>query len=87
MREIELDITIFRQTKYLIFHILIKANIEFFFSYLFLPQHCQISPVMVNLLLDFTSAVFHLKAQSVEPIFCDSMFTKAVRQANEKHSW
>ena len=69
--------------------LLIKANIEFFFSYLFLPYHSQISPVMVNLLLDFTSAVFNFKAQSVESIFlilCSlKLSVKQMKNTRDEH--
>ena len=42
--------------------LLIEANIEFF-SYLFFCHNiAKFPPVMVNLLLDFTSAAFHLIA-------------------------
>ena len=59
VRDIVRDCPILHQTKYYFgLALLIKANIEFFFSYL----HHQIPPVMVNLLLDFTSAAFHLIA-------------------------
>ena len=44
---------------------------------------------MLNLLLDFTSAVFHVGARSVEStaFYDNSMFSKVVIRAKEKHSW
>ena len=61
-QDIVQDCATLPQTKYLIPHSLSKQTLNTFLLSFLLTYHCQIPPKMVTLLLDFTSAEFHLIA-------------------------